>query len=354
MDVPGWVTPWTKNPLPLSAPTMRVETRQEAQAALPPLWGSWHSSGPRRQALPGRRRTREGQVHTGSGWCSHGGGSGQRDNPGGQLQRPRAPRTVWREAFQVTVPSPYKWPWKHYQDRGFLGGLKSPEKPVSTNSPNTRLGDPAPPGSVGCGGLSVVPPIPRGGGTCLGPQRCDLVCEGLPGMRHTHLKCHEAGSLSVSPPDPAGVLDEFGMRKSVKTNTYPPSWRRQWHPTPVLLPEKSHGWSSLVGCSPWGHQESDTPERLPFHFSLSCIGEGNGNPLQYSCLENHMDKEAWWATVHGVAQSHTRLKQLSMHTCIRHQLRVKPMQGLAFLFLRLSDVDYFLSLIEFVTTMLLF
>ena len=67
-----------------------------------------------------------------------------------------------------------------------------------------------------------------------------------------------------------------------------------------------------------------------------------------------MDKEAWWATVHGVAQSHTRLKQLSMHTCIRHQLRVKPMQGLAFLFLRLSDVDYFLSLIEFVTTMLLF
>lgn len=56
-----------------------------------------------------------------------------------------------------------------------------------------------------CWEVSQPHPIPRGGGTCLGPQRCDLVCEGLPGMRHTHLKCHEAGSLSVSPPDPAGV-----------------------------------------------------------------------------------------------------------------------------------------------------
>ena len=57
-------------------------------------------------------------------------------------------------------------------------------------------------------------------------------------------------------------------------------WRMQWHPTPVLLPGKSHGWRSLVGCSPWGREESDTTERLHFHFSLSCIGEGNGNPLQ--------------------------------------------------------------------------
>ena len=61
--------------------------------------------------------------------------------------------------------------------------------------------------------------------------------------------------------------------------------RRWWHPTPVLLPGKSHGWRSLVGCSPWGHKESDMTERLHFHFSLSCIGEGNGNPLQCSCLE---------------------------------------------------------------------
>ena len=71
------------------------------------------------------------------------------------------------------------------------------------------------------------------------------------------------------------------------------SRRRQWHPTPVLLPGKSHGWRSLVGCSPWGCEESDTTERLPFHFSLPCIGEGNGNPLQCSCLENPRDGGAW-------------------------------------------------------------
>ena len=88
-------------------------------------------------------------------------------------------------------------------------------------------------------------------------------------------------------------------------------WRRQWHPTPVLLPGKSHGRRSLVGCRPWGCEESDTTERLPFHFSLSCIGEGNGNPLQCSCLENPRDGGAWWAAICGVAQSRTRLKRLS-------------------------------------------
>ena len=62
------------------------------------------------------------------------------------------------------------------------------------------------------------------------------------------------------------------------------SRKRQWHPTPVLLPGKSHGRISLVGYSPWGLEESDTTEQLHFHFSLSCIGEGNGNPLQCSCL----------------------------------------------------------------------
>ena len=71
--------------------------------------------------------------------------------------------------------------------------------------------------------------------------------------------------------------------------------RRQWHPTPVLLPGKFHGRRSLVGCSPWGRWESDTTERLHFHFSLSCIGEGNGSPLQCSCLENPRDARAWWA-----------------------------------------------------------
>ena len=83
------------------------------------------------------------------------------------------------------------------------------------------------------------------------------------------------------------------------------------HPTPVLLPGKSHGWRSLEGCSPWGREESDTTERLHFHFSLSCIGEGNGNPLKCSCLENPRDAGAWWAAVYGVAQNRTRLKRLS-------------------------------------------
>ena len=88
-------------------------------------------------------------------------------------------------------------------------------------------------------------------------------------------------------------------------------WRRQWHPTLVLLLGKSHGQRSLVGQSPWGRKESDTTERLHFHFSLSCIGEGNGNPLQCSCLENPRDRGAWWAAVYGVAQSWPRLKRLS-------------------------------------------
>ena len=90
------------------------------------------------------------------------------------------------------------------------------------------------------------------------------------------------------------------------------------HPTPVLLPGKSHRQRSLVGCSPWGHEELDTTERLPFHFSLSYIGEWNGNPLQCSCLENPRDSQgnprdggALWAAVYRVIQSWTRLKWLS-------------------------------------------
>ena len=89
-------------------------------------------------------------------------------------------------------------------------------------------------------------------------------------------------------------------------------WRRQWHPTPVLLSGKSHEWRSLVGYSPWGRTESDRTERLHIHFSLSCTGEGNGNPLQCSCLGNPRDGGAWWAAVYGVTQSQTRLKRLSI------------------------------------------
>ena len=86
---------------------------------------------------------------------------------------------------------------------------------------------------------------------------------------------------------------------------------------------KSHAWRVLVGYSPWGHEESDMTEWLHFHSSLSCIGAGNGNPLWHSCLENHRDREAWWASDCGVAQSWTRLKQLSSSS---HQ-GIFPIQG---------------------------
>ena len=97
----------------------------------------------------------------------------------------------------------------------------------------------------------------------------------------------------------------------IYTHTYMCIWRRQWHPTPLLLPGKSHGRRSLVGCNPWGCKESDTTEWLHFHFSLSCIGEGNGHPLQRSWLENPRDRGAWWAAVYGDEQSRTQLKRLS-------------------------------------------
>ena len=87
--------------------------------------------------------------------------------------------------------------------------------------------------------------------------------------------------------------------------------RRQWHPTPILLPGESHGPRSLVGCSPWGREESGRTGCLHFHFSLSYIGEGTGNSLQCSCLENPRDRGAWWVAVYGVVQSWTRLKRLS-------------------------------------------
>ena len=76
-----------------------------------------------------------------------------------------------------------------------------------------------------------------------------------------------------------------------------------------------------MGCSPWGREESDTTGRLHFHFSLSCIGERNGNPLQCSCLENPRDGGAWWAAVYGVAQSRTRLKRLSSSSPFQKKFR---------------------------------
>ena len=108
----------------------------------------------------------------------------------------------------------------------------------------------------------------------------------------------------------SAILETAIMQESIQIfrPTMALNWRWRWHPTPVLFPGKSHGQRSLVGCGPWGREESDMTERLAFHFSLSCTEEGNGKPLQYSCLENPRDRGAWWAAIYGVIQSRTRLK----------------------------------------------
>ena len=84
------------------------------------------------------------------------------------------------------------------------------------------------------------------------------------------------------------------------------SWRRRWHPTPVLLPGKSHGRRSLVGCSPWGRSESDITERLHFH-ALEKEMTTHSSVLAWRIPGT----EAWWEAIYGVAQSWTRLKRLS-------------------------------------------
>ena len=124
-----------------------------------------------------------------------------------------------------------------------------------------------------------------------------------------------SGKISVQVPCPFLIaLLLFGLLSCVSSSYVLQGICKpllQWHPTPVLLPGKSHGWRSLVGCSPWFCYKSDTTEWLHFHFSLSRNGEGNSNPLQCSCLENPRDGGAWWAAVYGVTQSRTWLKWLS-------------------------------------------
>ena len=116
------------------------------------------------------------------------------------------------------------------------------------------------------------------------------------------------------------------LKMSPFTWQYSRASEKAMAPHSSTLPGKSHGWRSLEGCSPWGRDESDTTERLHFHFLLSCTGEGNGNPLQCSCLENIRDGGVWWAAVYGVAQSRT-LKRLSssssMTICIHFPLKFK-------------------------------
>ena len=104
-------------------------------------------------------------------------------------------------------------------------------------------------------------------------------------LTHSSCLCPQPLRASVGGFVPEGILWPLESARPILR-------RRQCHPTPVLLPGKSHGRRNLVGSSPWGHEESGTTERLHFHFSLPCIGEGNGNPLQYSCLENPRDRGA--------------------------------------------------------------
>ena len=135
------------------------------------------------------------------------------------------------------------------------------------------------------------------------------------------------------------------MNWSVFTRRYGQDRRRQWHPTPVLLPGKSHGRRSLVGCSPWGLEESARAEQVHFHFSHSCTGEGNSNPLQCSCLENPRDRGAWWAAVHGVARSRTRLKWLSRWSRSKG-LRLGRKEGAIYIFALNHSFPTFLSKVE--------
>ena len=132
----------------------------------------------------------------------------------------------------------------------------------------------------------------------------------LPNVTHKELKVENWWQTGLSDYKTHWFLIGRGSTSLLDLGTLV-SWRSQWHPTLVLLPGKSHGQRSLVGWRPWGREESDTTERLHFHFSLSCTEEGNGNPLQCSWLENSRDEGAWWAAVYGVAQSRTRLKWLS-------------------------------------------
>ena len=91
---------------------------------------------------------------------------------------------------------------------------------------------------------------------------------------------------------------EIVLEKAMAPNSSTLAWKVPWMEEPG-------------GLQSMGSLQSDTTERLHFHFSLSCVGEGNGNPLQCSCLENPRDGGAWLAAVYGVTQSRTRLKQLN-------------------------------------------
>ena len=139
-----------------------------------------------------------------------------------------------------------------------------------------------------------------------------LLCPWDSPAKNTEVGCH---SLLQGIFPPQGSNPGLLHRMQILYRHQLRKRRRRWHPTPVLLPGKSHGWGSLVGCHLWGRTELDTTECLHFHCSLSRFGEGNGNPLQCSCLENPGDRGAWWASVSGVTQHWPRLKRRRSSSC---------------------------------------
>ena len=146
-------------------------------------------------------------------------------------------------------------------------------------------------------------------------QGCCVVPETPLGYRLSHKLFSSATGHSKKRDDALSCQDRLSQSPCSAGQHFPPARTERGegkgNPLWYSCLEKSHGWRSLVGYSPWGLEELDTAEQLHFHFSLSCTGEGNGNPLQCTCLENPRDGGVWWAAVCGVAQSQTRLKRLS-------------------------------------------
>ena len=120
-------------------------------------------------------------------------------------------------------------------------------------------------------------------------------------------------------------------------NFNPSYWGRKMETHSSTLAWKIPCTRSLIGYSPWGPEESDTTERLHFHISLWCIGEGNSNPLQCSCLENPRYGGAWWAPIYGVAQSRTWLTWLSSSSIPSYAILLVAVGNGTFFLVSLSD-----------------